>query len=184
MERAAALVQTAWLPVLVCALLAISAIHLVPRQLHSECEMTWMYSWPQYQKLNLSLALQTSFPQYSLHLYRETRLKVAPNLDATPLHLQGLPVLFIPGNAGSHKQGPVYNSITPPPHSLTLSHVSLLQLAPLPQLLYRCTVMSSLTTAILISSQSTSTRSTPASLEESSRDKHVSVCPPLLRWSG
>ena len=105
MKKVAVLLQAAWLPVLVCALLASSALYLVPRQLHSECEMTWMFSWPQYQKLNLSLALRRSFPQYSLHLYRETRRKVEPDLDSTPLQLLGLPVLFIPGNAGSHKQG-------------------------------------------------------------------------------
>ena len=64
-----------------------------------------MYAWPQYQKINLSRELQNAFPQYSLHLYRETRRQVEPMLDWTPLQLRGVPVLFIPGNAGSHKQG-------------------------------------------------------------------------------
>ena len=93
------------LPVLVCGLLLCSSLHVIPGLLHSDCEMTWMYAWPQYQKINLSRELQNAFPQYSLHLYRETRRQVEPTLDWTPLQLRGVPALFIPGNAGSHKQG-------------------------------------------------------------------------------
>ena len=97
--------QALWLPFLVCGLLAASAVDLVPRLTHSDCEMTWMFSWPQYQRLNLSLELREAYPQYGLHLYRETRNREEPLLDAAPLRLRGLPALFIPGNAGSHKQG-------------------------------------------------------------------------------
>ena len=104
-NRAVVLLRVVWLPALVCGLLALSAVDLVPRLTHSECEMTWMFSWPQYQRLNLSHDLRRSFPQYSLHLYRETRRREEPLLDSAPLRLSGLPVLFIPGNAGSHKQG-------------------------------------------------------------------------------
>lgn len=96
--------QTVWLPLLVCILITSSAVNLVPRLLHSECEMTYMYP-PQYQKVNLSRELQLSFPQYSLHLYRETRSKTESKLDSLPLILNGVPAVFIPGNAGSHKQG-------------------------------------------------------------------------------
>lgn len=95
--------QTVWLPLLVCILITSSAVNLVPRLLHSECEMTYMYP-PQYQKVNLSRELQLSFPQYSLHLYRETRSKTESKLDSLPLILNGVPAVFIPGNAGSHKQ--------------------------------------------------------------------------------
>ncbi|CAI7990560.1 GPI inositol-deacylase [Geodia barretti] len=96
--------QALWLPFLVCGLLAASAVDLVPRLTHSDCEMTWMFSWPQYQRLNLSLELREAYPQYGLHLYRENRNREEPLLDAAPLRLRGLPALFIPGNAGSHKQ--------------------------------------------------------------------------------
>ena len=106
MSRIVACVRVVWLPVLVCGLLVCAALHLMPGLLlQHECEMTWMYSRPQYQKLNLSDDLQRAFPMYSLHLYLETRTKEVPSLDWTPLKLSGIPVLFIPGNAGSHKQG-------------------------------------------------------------------------------
>ena len=107
MSRTVAYVKALWLPVLVCGLLVCAALQLLPGLLHlrHECEMTWMYSRPQYQKVNLSDELQRAYPMYSLHLYRETRAKEEPTLDWTPLRLRGLPALFIPGNAGSHKQG-------------------------------------------------------------------------------
>ena len=120
------------LPVLVCVLLLCSALHVMPGLLHSECEMTYMYTWPQYQRLNLSLELERAYPQYSLHLYRETRNKVEPTLDWAPLRLSGVPALFIPGNAGSHKQGGcaanIFQNLLP-----TSSSLSLLQFAPQPQ---------------------------------------------------
>ena len=105
MKTAAVAVKVVWLPVIVCGLLACSALHFMPGLLHSECEMTYMYTRPHYQKLNISQELQRTFPQYSLHLYRETFSREEPTLDWTPLRLRGLPALFIPGNAGSHKQG-------------------------------------------------------------------------------
>ena len=104
-SRVVGLLRAVWLPAAVCGLLAMAAVDLAPRLTHSDCEMTWMFSWPQYQRLNLSRQLLRSFPQYSLHLYRETRLREQPHLDSMPLRLSGLPALFIPGNAGSHKQG-------------------------------------------------------------------------------
>ena len=93
------------LPVLACGVLLFTALHVIPRLRHSECEMTWMFAWPQYQKINLSLELQSAFPQYGLYLYRESGLKHDPALDWKPLQLRGKPALYIPGNAGSHKQG-------------------------------------------------------------------------------
>ena len=101
-----AVLQAVWLPMLVFGLLACSALNILPRLLHSECEMTYMFSWPQYQKLNLSRELERSFPQYSLHLYGEASSRSEPGIDSTSLQLSGLPALFVPGNSGSHKQGP------------------------------------------------------------------------------
>ena len=99
-QRLLVFLQAVWLPLLVCIVLTCSAVHLAPRLLHRHCEMTYMYSRPQYRQLNLSLEVQRSFPQYSLHYYYEGR-----NIDTLPLKLSGIPALFIPGNAGSHKQG-------------------------------------------------------------------------------
>ncbi|GFR93937.1 GPI inositol-deacylase-like [Elysia marginata] len=56
------------------------------------CEMTYMFEYPEYQKIDLEEAAKY-FPSYGLHIYGEGNLQ-----------LDGIPVLFIPGNSGSHKQ--------------------------------------------------------------------------------
>ncbi|XP_022101843.1 GPI inositol-deacylase-like [Acanthaster planci] len=64
------------------------------------CTMTYMFQWPSYIDAKLDDAIQQRFPQYSLSLYGEgDYLKRSRNLK-----LNGIPVLFIPGNAGSFKQ--------------------------------------------------------------------------------
>lgn len=62
------------------------------------CEMVWMR--PAYASLNkLDSSLTRMGNKYSVHLYREG------GIDDTKLAPSGIPVLFIPGNAGSYKQG-------------------------------------------------------------------------------
>ncbi|XP_035828365.1 GPI inositol-deacylase isoform X2 [Aplysia californica] len=56
------------------------------------CEMTYMYEYPEYQEIALG-KLRKEYPTYRLFIYGEGNLK-----------LDGIPVLFIPGNAGSYKQ--------------------------------------------------------------------------------
>ncbi|PFX15813.1 GPI inositol-deacylase [Stylophora pistillata] len=66
----------------------------------NRCDMTWMYEWPQYIKVPMWKGTTKRFPRYALYLYGE-----GDYADKSKgLHLGGIPVLFIPGNAGSYKQ--------------------------------------------------------------------------------
>ncbi|KAJ3387794.1 GPI inositol deacylase [Entophlyctis sp. JEL0112] len=60
--------------------------------LHSGCRMTWMY--PTYSRVPLPTTLENS--KYSLFVYREGHDYRSAEIE--------IPVLFIPGNAGSYKQ--------------------------------------------------------------------------------
>nr|XP_006819206.1 PREDICTED: GPI inositol-deacylase-like [Saccoglossus kowalevskii] len=69
------------------------------------CEMTWMWEKPEYQEVaGLPESVQNLFPHYSLHLYGEG----AYAQRSKNMKLNGIPVLFIPGNAGSYKQDYVH----------------------------------------------------------------------------
>ncbi|KAK3758559.1 hypothetical protein RRG08_050999 [Elysia crispata] len=63
------------------------------------CEMTYMFEYPEYQKIDIGDG-QEKYPNYALHIYGEG---VYANRIRN-LQLNGIPVLFIPGNSGSHKQ--------------------------------------------------------------------------------
>ncbi|XP_031572800.1 GPI inositol-deacylase-like [Actinia tenebrosa] len=86
----------------VFALIALHGFRDVVRNIEpNKCDMTYMYQWPEYVKVPLFKGTSKLFPRYSLHLYGEgSRNEVSQNLKT----LKGIPVLFIPGNAGSHKQ--------------------------------------------------------------------------------
>ncbi|XP_029650604.1 GPI inositol-deacylase isoform X2 [Octopus sinensis] len=64
------------------------------------CEMTYMYENPEYIRVPLSSKMLSKFPKYNLYVYGEGFY--AQSLRSFNLH--GIPVLFIPGNSGSHKQ--------------------------------------------------------------------------------
>ena len=66
----------------------------------NRCDMTWMYEWPEYIKVPLWKGTAKRFPGYALYLYGEGDYA----LVSKDLQLSGIPVLFIPGNAGSYKQ--------------------------------------------------------------------------------
>ena len=66
------------------------------------CEMTYMFEYPEYTRIKLKKKISKQYPRYGLYLYgegfyaQEQRTKsFSPN---------GIPVLFIPGNAGSYRQ--------------------------------------------------------------------------------
>ena len=65
------------------------------------CEMTYMFEYPEYIRLELKKKISKKYPRYGLYLYgeglyaQEQRRSFSPN---------GIPVLFIPGNAGSYRQ--------------------------------------------------------------------------------
>ncbi|KAH3756588.1 GPI inositol-deacylase [Pelomyxa schiedti] len=72
------------------------------------CKMTWMY--PSYERINLSVSVQAAFPRYHLWRYHEGQLArqtraTHPSVSEKEFQSAvGIPVLFLPGNAGSYKQ--------------------------------------------------------------------------------
>ena len=54
----------------------------------------------QYIKIKLSNESRTRFPNYGLYAYGEGKMAEALRENK----FTGIPVLFIPGNSGSHKQ--------------------------------------------------------------------------------
>ncbi|XP_064407052.1 GPI inositol-deacylase-like isoform X3 [Halichondria panicea] len=85
-----------------------------------DCEMTWMYQWPQYLAVPLDATVENSYPQYGLFLYAEGD-KREDAIDVPQGSLSGVPVLFIPGNAGSHRQARSSASIALRMHSAEFS---------------------------------------------------------------
>ncbi|KAH0511694.1 GPI inositol-deacylase [Microtus ochrogaster] len=66
----------------------------------NKCSMSYMFEYPEYQKIELPKKLTKRYPSYELYLYGEG--SYADEHKALPL--TGIPVLFLPGNAGSYKQ--------------------------------------------------------------------------------
>ncbi|XP_046471000.1 GPI inositol-deacylase isoform X2 [Neodiprion pinetum] len=66
----------------------------------NSCEMTYMFEYPEYVHIPLQEEIQQQYPRYGLYAYGEgftvSRIRA--------MHFSGIPVLFIPGNAGSHHQ--------------------------------------------------------------------------------
>ncbi|KAM7350071.1 GPI inositol-deacylase [Cochliomyia hominivorax] len=62
------------------------------------CRMTYMFGIPQFSKVIFKD--NEKFPHYGLYYYYEGNLQ----RDVNNLYLNGAPVIFIPGNAGSYKQ--------------------------------------------------------------------------------
>ena len=54
----------------------------------------------QYIKIKLSNESRTRFPNYGLYAYGEGKMAEALRENK----FTGIPVLFVPGNSGSHKQ--------------------------------------------------------------------------------
>jgi hypothetical protein len=64
--------------------------------------MTYMYEHPKYINMKLPEEVNKTFPKYRLLAYGEGEGKNIDKLRAEKF--DGIPVLFIPGNSGSHKQ--------------------------------------------------------------------------------
>ncbi|XP_040297592.1 GPI inositol-deacylase isoform X2 [Bufo bufo] len=66
----------------------------------NRCSMTYMFEYPEFQKIQLPKKVSLLYPAYELHLYGEgVYMEESRNFSLT-----GIPVLFLPGNAGSYKQ--------------------------------------------------------------------------------
>ncbi|NXW87843.1 PGAP1 deacylase, partial [Alopecoenas beccarii] len=66
----------------------------------NRCSMTYMYEYPEYLKIKLPKKTAKRYPAYELYLYGEGNYAE----ENKNLLLTGIPVLFLPGNAGSYKQ--------------------------------------------------------------------------------
>ncbi|XP_063198584.1 GPI inositol-deacylase isoform X1 [Chroicocephalus ridibundus] len=66
----------------------------------NRCSMTYMYEYPEYLKIKLPKKTARRYPVYELYLYGEGNYAE----ENKNLFLRGIPVLFLPGNAGSYKQ--------------------------------------------------------------------------------
>ncbi|NXI94735.1 PGAP1 deacylase, partial [Psophia crepitans] len=66
----------------------------------NRCSMTYMYEYPEYLKIKLPKKTARRYPTYELYLYGEGNYAE----ENKNLLLTGIPVLFLPGNAGSYKQ--------------------------------------------------------------------------------
>lgn len=64
----------------------------------NRCKLTYMYEYPQF--VRIGFAENDQFPAYGLYAYSEGQLAQ----NARNMLFRGAPVIFIPGNAGSHKQ--------------------------------------------------------------------------------
>ncbi|XP_067891789.1 GPI inositol-deacylase-like isoform X11 [Heterodontus francisci] len=66
----------------------------------NKCSMTYMFEYPEYLKIKLPRKLSSKYPSYGLYLYGEgDSAETRKDLKVT-----GIPVLFLPGNAGSYRQ--------------------------------------------------------------------------------
>nr|XP_045620220.1 GPI inositol-deacylase-like isoform X1 [Procambarus clarkii] len=66
----------------------------------NKCQMTYMYQLPQFIPIKLPSQVVERFPYYGVYAYGEGSYS-----DSLKKGLYtGIPVLFIPGNSGSHKQ--------------------------------------------------------------------------------
>ncbi|XP_023930190.1 GPI inositol-deacylase-like [Lingula anatina] len=83
-----------------CVLFALGLHDFLTNFEENGCEMTYMFQYPQYTKINLKKNVKEKFPRYDLYIYGEGEYAV----KLRSLKLTGIPVLFIPGNAGSYKQ--------------------------------------------------------------------------------
>ncbi|XP_064014805.1 GPI inositol-deacylase isoform X2 [Pogoniulus pusillus] len=66
----------------------------------NRCSMTYMYEYPEYLKIKFPKKTARRYPAYELYLYGEGSYAE----ENKNLLLTGIPVLFLPGNAGSYKQ--------------------------------------------------------------------------------
>lgn len=81
-------------------LMILGAYHRLTNNEPNKCDMTYMYENPEYLPLTLPSSVKAQFPHYGLYAYGEGMYAQALKQG----QFSGIPVLFIPGNGGSHKQ--------------------------------------------------------------------------------
>lgn len=73
-------------------------VFLTDHEPGNNCEMTYMFEYPQY--VRISQEIDEQYVKYGLYAYGEGRT----TKKARNMYFDGIPVLFVPGNAGSYKQ--------------------------------------------------------------------------------
>ncbi|XP_008559075.1 GPI inositol-deacylase [Microplitis demolitor] len=74
--------------------------HYVTDLEENTCDMTYMFEYPQYVRIKLDNDIEREFNKFSLYAYGEGHATE----KLRRMKFSGIPVLFIPGNAGSHEQ--------------------------------------------------------------------------------
>ncbi|XP_054720836.1 GPI inositol-deacylase-like [Uloborus diversus] len=88
------------LPLISFALAVFGLFQYISSVDQNMCDMTYMFEYPEYIKVPLKYENAFRFPRYNLYVYGEG--KYAEQLEKG--RMEGYPILFIPGNAGSHRQ--------------------------------------------------------------------------------
>lgn len=78
----------------------LGTVHYVTTREENTCEMTYMFEYPQYVRITLHDELEKVFPRFGLYAYGEGFVTE----KIRRMKFTGIPVLFIPGNAGSSEQ--------------------------------------------------------------------------------
>ncbi|XP_052784652.1 GPI inositol-deacylase-like [Mya arenaria] len=86
--------------VLMIFLVVLGILDVITNIEENKCEMTWMYEMPQYLPVEMPKKVREKYPHYGLYVYGEGQYA---NMLRS-MKMTGIPVLFIPGNAGSYKQ--------------------------------------------------------------------------------
>ena len=99
-----------WIVCLITALFASGVYDFFVNVEQNGCAMTYMYEWPTYVAVtDLPVAVAAAHANYGLYAYGEG--KSVKQLEEGELN--GIPVLFIPGNSGSYKQGRADGFVAP-----------------------------------------------------------------------
>ncbi|CAL8140371.1 unnamed protein product [Orchesella dallaii] len=69
----------------------------------NKCEMTYMFRYPFYHRLPVGSGLDELYPMYHLYAYAEGE-EALKEMSSETHRFTGIPILYIPGNAGSHQQ--------------------------------------------------------------------------------
>ncbi|XP_060063451.1 GPI inositol-deacylase-like [Ylistrum balloti] len=93
-------VVSAGFAVLCVGILVYGVLDILTNFEENKCEMTFMFEMPEYVNIPFGDEVKKTYPRYGLYVYGEGDYA----RYVSDMNLQGVPVLFIPGNAGSHKQ--------------------------------------------------------------------------------
>ncbi|GAU96209.1 hypothetical protein RvY_07686-2 [Ramazzottius varieornatus] len=93
--------------VIVLGLFAVGILDVLFNYEQNLCQMTYMFEQPDYTRIPLNESVVENFPSYGLYVYGEGQRATQYKRNI----FNGIPVLFIPGNAGSFRQGRSIGSV-------------------------------------------------------------------------